>query len=78
MISTLALDEDDFGFEGIDMSKIQLIGRWEDQTSNGSELSFGKSGFISDWPCSALKFNIELADADESLKIRWYGVRSKV
>ena len=61
MISTFALDEDDFGFEGIDLSKIQFIGRWEDQTSNDLELSLGKKGFISDWPCSALKFNIKLA-----------------
>ena len=35
-------------------------------------------GFISDWPCSALKFNIELQQATASLKIKWYGVRSRV
>ena len=57
---SFAVQEDEITFEGIDMSKIQFIGRWEDRTSKENGLTFGNGEFISDWPCSAIKFNVEL------------------
>ena len=75
---SFAVQEDEITFEGIDMSKIQFIGRWEDRTSKENGLTFGNGEFISDWPCSAIKFNVELDNQDSTVKIKWYGVRERV
>ena len=43
--------------EDIQKSKIHFIGRW----------AYRDGEFISDWPCSALKFNVELDSFDSTL-----------